>query len=124
MHAKDRDALDSVGAGQIVALIGLKNSFTGDTICDPDNPVVLERMTFPEPVISMSIEPNTADDKKKLGDALVTIRREDPSFRSQYNDETGETIISGMGELHLEIIKNKLVRDMKVGVTVGRPRVS
>ena len=81
-------------------------------------------MTFPEPVISMSIEPNTADDKKKLGDALVTIRREDPSFRSQYNDETGETIISGMGELHLEIIKNKLVRDMKVGVTVGRPRVS
>ncbi len=81
-------------------------------------------MTFPEPVISMSIEPNTADDKKKLGDALVTIRREDPSFRSQYNDETGETIISGMGELHLEIIKNKLVRDMKVGVTVGTPRVS
>ncbi|MDE0888376.1 MAG: elongation factor G [Phycisphaerales bacterium] len=124
MHAKDRDALDEVGAGQIVALIGLKNSFTGDTICDPDKPVVLERMTFPEPVISMSIEPNTADDKKKLGDALVTIRREDPSFRTQYNDETGETIISGMGELHLEIIKNKLVRDMKVDVTVGRPRVS
>jgi elongation factor G len=124
MHAKDRDALDEVGAGQIVALIGLKNSFTGDTVCDPDQPVVLERMTFPEPVISMSIEPNTADDKKKLGDALVTIRREDPSFRTQYNDETGETIISGMGELHLEIIKNKLVRDMKVDVTVGRPRVS
>jgi len=124
MHAKDRDALEEVGAGQIVALIGLKNSFTGDTICDPDNPVILERMTFPEPVISMSIEPNTADDKKKLGDALQTIRREDPSFRSQYNDETGETIISGMGELHLEIIKNKLVRDMKVGVTVGKPRVS
>ena len=124
MHAKDRDALDEVGAGQIVALIGLKNSFTGDTVCDPDKPVVLERMTFPEPVISMSIEPNTADDKKKLGDALVTIGREDPSFRTQYNDETGETIISGMGELHLEIIKNKLVRDMKVDVTVGRPRVS
>ena len=124
MHAKDREALEEVGAGQIVALIGLKNSFTGDTICDPDDPVILERMTFPEPVISMSIEPNTADDKKKLGDALQTIRREDPSFRSQYNDETGETIISGMGELHLEIIKNKLVRDMKVGVTVGKPRVS
>ncbi len=124
MHAKDREALEEVGAGNIVALIGLKSSFTGDTICDPDNPVILERMTFPEPVISMSIEPNTADDKKKLGDALQTIRREDPSFRSQYNDETGETIISGMGELHLEIIKNKLVRDMKVGVTVGKPRVS
>ena len=124
MHAKDREALDQVGAGQIVALIGLKNSFTGDTICDLDNPIILERMDFPDPVISMSIEPNTADDKKKLGEALTTIRREDPSFRTQYNDETGETIISGMGELHLEIIKNKLVRDMKVGVQVGRPRVS
>ncbi|MEC9157530.1 MAG: elongation factor G [Planctomycetota bacterium] len=124
MHAKDREALDQVGAGQIVALIGLKNSFTGDTICSVDEPVILEKMDFPEPVISMSIEPNTADDKKKLGEALTTIRREDPSFRSQYNEETGETIISGMGELHLEIIKNKLVRDMKVGVQVGRPRVS
>ena len=124
MHAKDREALDQVGAGQIVALIGLKNSFTGDTICDPDNPIILEKMDFPDPVISMSIEPNTADDKKKLGEALTTIRREDPSFRTQYNEETGETIISGMGELHLEIIKNKLVRDMKVGVQVGRPRVS
>jgi elongation factor G len=124
MHAKDRDALDEVGPGQIVGLIGVKNSFTGDTICSIEEPVLLERMTFPEPVISMSIEPNTADDKKKLGDAMVVIRREDPSFRTQYNDETGETIISGMGELHLEIIKNKLVRDMKVNVTVGKPRVS
>ena len=124
MHAKDREALEQVGPGQIVGLIGLKNSFTGDTICATDAPVALEKMTFPEPVISMSIEPNTADDKKKLGDALVSIRREDPSFRTQFNDETGETIISGMGELHLEIIKNKLVRDMKVGVTVGKPRVS
>ncbi len=124
MHAKDRDALESVGAGQIVAVIGPKNSITGDTLCDPDNPIVLEKMDFPEPVISMSIEPNTADDKKKLGEALTTIRREDPSFRSNYNDETGETIIAGMGELHLEIIKNKLVRDMKINVTVGKPRVS
>ena len=124
MHAKDRDALESVGAGQIVAVIGPKNSITGDTLCDPDNPIILEKMDFPEPVISMSIEPNTADDKKKLGEALTTIRREDPSFRSNYNDETGETIIAGMGELHLEIIKNKLVRDMKINVTVGKPRVS
>jgi len=124
MHAKDRDALDSIGAGQIVAVIGPKNSITGDTLCDADNPIILERMVFPEPVISMSIEPNSAEDKKKLGEALTTIRREDPSFRSTYNDETGETIIAGMGELHLEIIKNKLVRDMKVNVTVGRPRVS
>ena len=124
MHAKDRNALEEVDAGNIVAVIGLKSSYTGDTICDPDHPIILERMTFPEPVISMAIEPITAEDKKKLGDALTTIRREDPSFRSNYNDETGETIIAGMGELHLEIIKNKLTRDMKVGVNVGKPRVS
>ncbi len=124
MHSKDRTALDSTGAGQIVAVVGLKDSFTGDTLCDPDNPIILERMVFPEPVISMSIEPVTADDKKKLGEALTTIRREDPSFRSNYNEETGETIISGMGELHLEIIKNKLTRDMKIGVNVGKPRVA
>ncbi|MEQ8769679.1 MAG: elongation factor G [Phycisphaerales bacterium] len=124
MHAKDRMSLDEVGAGNIVAVVGIKNSITGDTLCDPDEPIVLERMTFPEPVISMSIEPKTADDKRKLSEALVTIRREDPSFRSEYNDETGQTIIAGMGELHLEIIKNKLVRDMKIGVEVGKPRVS
>ncbi len=124
MHAKDRIPLDEIGAGNIVALVGIKDSITGDTLCDSDDPIVLERMTFPEPVISMSIEPKTADDKKKLSEALVTIRREDPSFRSEYNDETGQTIISGMGELHLEIIKNKIVRDMKVNVEVGKPRVS
>lgn len=124
MHAKDRQALDAAEAGQIVAIIGLKHSYTGDTLCDPDEPIILERMDFPEPVISMSIEPATADDKKKLGEALTTIRREDPSFQSNYNDETGETIIAGMGELHLEIIKNKIVRDMKVNVRVGTPRVS
>jgi elongation factor G len=124
MHAREREALESTDAGNIVAVVGLKNSYTGDTLCDPDHPIILERMEFPEPVISMSIEPVTADDKKKLGEALQTIRREDPSFRSSYNDETGETIIAGMGELHLEIIANKLKRDMKIGVNVGRPRVS
>tara|TARA_R110002073_G_scaffold104622_4_gene236481 strand:+ start:126756 stop:128873 length:2118 start_codon:yes stop_codon:yes gene_type:complete len=124
MHAKDRLALDEVGAGNIVAVVGIKNSMTGDTLCDPDNPIILERMEFPPPVISMSIEPKTADDKRKLSEALVTIRREDPSFRSEYNEETGQTIIAGMGELHLEIIKNKLLRDMKIGVEVGKPRVS
>ncbi|MEM7228541.1 MAG: elongation factor G [Planctomycetota bacterium] len=124
MHAKDRESLDVAVAGQIVAVIGLKNSVTGDTLCDTDDPIILEKMHFPDPVLSMSIEPKTADDKKKLGDALVTIRREDPSFRSEFNDETGETIIAGMGELHLEIIKNKLTRDMKVNVEVGQPRVS
>tara|TARA_B100001059_G_scaffold202531_1_gene210560 strand:+ start:13210 stop:15324 length:2115 start_codon:yes stop_codon:yes gene_type:complete len=124
MHAKDREALDEVAAGQIVAIIGLKNSVTGDTLCDADDPIVLERMHFPDPVISMSIEPMTTDDKKKLAEALGTIMREDPSFRSNYNEDTGETIISGMGELHLEIVKNKLVRDMKIGVNIGTPRVS
>jgi elongation factor G len=124
MHAKDRMALDEVGAGNIVAVVGIKNSITGDTLCSGEDPIILERMEFPEPVISMSIEPKTADDKRKLSEALVTIRREDPSFRSEFNEETGQTIISGMGELHLDIIKNKLVRDMKIGVEVGRPRVS
>jgi len=124
MHAKERIPRDSVSAGAIVALIGLKNSITGETLCDTDNPIVLERMDFPEPVISMSIEPATTADKEKLANALVTIRREDPSFRSHYDDETGQTIIAGMGELHLEIIKHKLTRDMKVGVNVGKPRVA
>ena len=123
MHAKDRISLEEAGAGKIVAVIGIKASYTGDTLCEPNDPIVLERMTFPEPVISMAIEPNTNDDKRRLSEALATIRREDPSFHSHYDDETGQTIIAGMGELHLEIIKNKLIRDMKVGVNVGKPRV-
>ena len=124
MHAKERLALDQAGAGSIVAVVGIKESYTGDTLCDPGEPIQLERMAFPEPVISMSIEPNSSEDKRRLSEALTVIRREDPSFRSHFDDETGQTIIAGMGELHLEVIKNKLVRDMKVGVKVGRPRVS
>ncbi|MHC4947379.1 MAG: elongation factor G [Planctomycetota bacterium] len=124
MHAKDRQPLDVAAAGQIVAVIGLKHSVTGDTLCSTTDPIILEKMDFPEPVISMSIEPNTNEDKKKLSEALGTIRREDPSFQTRYNEETGETIIAGMGELHLEIVKNKLLRDMKIGVKVGTPRVS
>ncbi len=124
MHAKDRLARDNAKAGEIVAIVGLKNSITGETLCDQNDPIVLERMDFPDPVISMSIEPATAADKEKLGNALVTIRREDPSFQSHYDDETGQTIIAGMGELHLDIIKTKLIRDMKVGVNVGTPRVA
>jgi elongation factor G len=124
MHAKDRIPLDEVGAGNIVAVVGVKDSITGDSLCDPDDQIILERMDFPEPVISMSIEPSSADDNRKLGEALVTIRREDPSFRSHFDDETGQTIIAGMGELHLEIIKNRLTRDMKINVQVGKPRVS
>ncbi len=124
MHAQNRIPLDEVTAGNIVAVVGIKDSYTGDTLCDPEDPIMLERMFFPEPVIAMSIEPKTQDDKRKLSEALGVIRREDPSFRSNYNEETGETIIAGMGELHLEIIKNKLVRDMKINVNVGKPKVS
>ena len=124
MHAKNRDPLDRVGAGQIVAVIGPKHSVTGDTLCDPEHPIILERIQFPEPVITMSIEPQTNDDKTRLAEAMSTIHREDPSFHFTYNKESGETIIAGMGELHLEIIKHKLVRDRKIAVTVGTPRVS
>ncbi|MFN0132747.1 MAG: elongation factor G [Phycisphaerales bacterium] len=124
MHAQNRIPLETVSAGNIVAVVGIKDSYTGDTLCDPDAPIILERMTFPEPVISMSIEPKTTEDKRKLSDALATIRREDPSFRYTFDEETAQTIISGMGELHLDIIRTKLVRDMKIGVEVGKPRVS
>ena len=124
MHAQNRIPLDAVTAGNIVAVVGIKDSYTGDTLCDQDKPIILERMHFPEPVISMSIEPKSTEDKRRLSDALATIRREDPSFRYTYDDETAQTIISGMGELHLEIIRNKLVRDMKINVEVGKPRVS
>ena len=124
MHANTRIPLEEATAGNIVAIVGIKDSYTGDTLCDIDDPIMLERMFFPEPVISMSIEPKSQDDKRKLSEALGIIKREDPSFRSNYNEETGETIISGMGELHLEIIANKLRRDMKIGVDVGKPKVS
>jgi elongation factor G len=124
MHAQNRNDLEQVTAGNIVAVVGVKDSYTGDTLCDADEQIILERMHFPEPVIAMAIEPKTQDDKRKLSEALGVIRREDPSFRSKFDEETGETIISGMGELHLEIIKNKLVRDMKINVNVGKPKVS
>ncbi|MFN9969804.1 MAG: elongation factor G, partial [Phycisphaerae bacterium] len=124
MHAQNRIPLEEVTAGNIVAVVGIKESYTGDTLCDADEPIMLERMFFPEPVIAMSIEPKTTEDKRKLSEALGVIRREDPSFRSNYDEETGETIIAGMGELHLEIIKNKLTRDMKINVAVGKPKVS
>jgi len=124
MHAQNRIPLEQVTAGNIVAVVGIKDSYTGDTLCDADDPILLERMFFPEPVIAMSIEPKTTEDKRKLSEALGVIRREDPSFRSNYDEETGETIIAGMGELHLEIIKNKLTRDMKINVAVGKPKVS
>ncbi|HYF14913.1 MAG TPA: elongation factor G [Phycisphaerales bacterium] len=124
MHAQNRIPLEEVTAGNIVAVVGIKNSYTGDTLCDPDKPIILERMHFPEPVIAMAIEPKSQDDKRKLSEALGVIRREDPSFRYSFDDETGQTIIQGMGELHLEIIRNKLIRDMKINVETGKPKVS
>ncbi len=124
MHADSRQILDSAKAGDIVAVVGLKNTLTGDTICDTKHPVVLESITFPETVISMSIEPKTAAERAKLGEALATLRREDPTFNCSNDPETGQTIISGMGELHLEILQHKLVRDMGVNVRIGKPRVA
>ncbi len=124
MHANSRQSLDKAVAGDIVALIGLKQSLTGDTICSPKNPVELERIKFPEPVISLSIEPRTAGERNKLAEALEILKREDPTFKAEFREETGQTIISGMGELHLEILQHKLVRDMKLDILVGRPRVS
>jgi elongation factor G len=124
MHAADRNPIDVAEAGDIVACIGIKEAMTGDTLCAEDAPIVLERPTFPEPVISMSIEPKTAADKQRLGEALTTLRREDPTFQAHYDDETGQTIIAGMGELHLEILRLRLTRDHKVEVIVGKPRVA
>jgi elongation factor G len=124
MHANSRNILDSTGAGDIVAVVGLKDTLTGDTICDTKHPVVLESITFPETVISMSIEPRTTADRAKLSDALAVLRREDPTFECKYDKETGQTIIGGMGELHLEILQHKLIRDIGVDVRVGKPKVA
>ncbi len=124
MYAKQRIRRDEALAGDIVALVGCKYSLTGDTLCDPRNQVVLDTMDFPEAVISMSIEPRSSADKAKLASALEVLRREDPSFQCRFNSETGQTLIAGMGELHLEILHHKLRRDMGVDVKVGRPRVA
>jgi len=124
MHAKERKILDSAGAGDIVAVVGLKQTLTGDTICDPKKPVCLPSITFPQTVINMSIEPRTAAEKVKLADALADLKREDPTFECKIDGETGQTIISGMGELHLEILQHKLVKDKGVNVRVGKPRVA
>jgi elongation factor G len=124
MYAKQRIRRDEAFAGDIVAVVGCKHSLTGDTLCDSRDPIILERMEFPRGVISMSIEPRNSADKTKLQDALGVLRREDPTFTSRFDEETGQTIITGMGELHLEILHNKLRRDMGVDVKVGKPRVA
>ncbi len=124
MHANERKILDSAGAGDIVAVVGLKQSLTGDTICDPKKPVCLPNITFPQTVMNMSIEPRTAAEKAKLADALADLKREDPTFKCKTDADTGQTIISGMGELHLEVLQHKLIREKGVNVRVGKPRVA
>jgi elongation factor G len=124
MHANSRIILDLAHAGDIVSVVGLKETLTGDTLCDTHHRVMLESISFPETVISMSIEPRSAADRMKLSEALLMLRKEDPTFGFKYDEETGQTIISGMGELHLEVLEHKLVRDLGVNVRVGKPRVA
>ncbi len=124
MHANHRDEIKEVRAGDIAAAIGLKDVVTGDTLCDPNNPIILERMDFPEPVISVAVEPKTKGDQEKMGIALGRLAQEDPSFRVHTDEESGQTIISGMGELHLEIIVDRMKREFKVECNVGQPQVA
>jgi elongation factor G len=124
MHANQREEIKEVRAGDIAAAVGLKEATTGDTLCDPANPIVLERMIFPEPVISQAVEPKTKPDQEKMGMALNRLAQEDPSFRVQTDEESGQTIISGMGELHLEILVDRMKREFGVEATVGKPQVA
>ncbi len=124
MHSNKREEVKKIYAGDIVAAVGLKKTLTGDTLCDNDHPIILEAMEFPEPVISVAIEPRTKADQEKLSISLGKLAQEDPSFKVSYNEETGQTIISGMGELHLEIIVDRLLREFKVGANVGKPQVA
>jgi elongation factor G len=124
MHANHREEIDEAGAGDIVAGVGFKDTSTGETICTEDQPIILESMDFPEPVIDVAIEPKTKADQDRIGDSLKRLAEEDPSFRTRYDADNGQTIISGMGELHLEIIIDRLLREFKVNANVGKPRVA
>ena len=124
MHANHREDKDAVFAGDIVAAVGLKNTTTGDTLTDPAHPIVLERMEFPEPVISVAIEPKTKIDQDKLGKALGALSEEDPTFQVHTDEETGQTIIAGMGELHLDVLVDRMVREFSVAANVGKPQVA
>ena len=124
MHANKREEIEQVWSGDIAAAVGLKNVTTGDTICAQDAPIILESMTFPAPVIHVSIEPKTKSDQEKLGVALAKLMKEDPTFRVHTDPDTGQTLISGMGELHLDIITDRLVREFNVGASIGRPQVA
>jgi elongation factor G len=124
MHAIKREELPTVTAGDIVAVQGLKQTTTGDTLCDPNSPIILESMTFPDPVISVAIEPKTKSDQEKLGTAIQKLAQEDPTFKVQNDEETGQTIISGMGELHLEVLVDRMKREFSVEANVGKPQVA
>src|SRR3546814_1603594 len=124
MHANSREDVKEARAGDIVAIAGLKNTTTGDTLCDPLKPVILERMEFPEPVIEVAVEPKTKTDQEKMGVALSRLAAEDPSFRVSSDNESGQTVIKGMGEPHLEIIVDRLRREFKVEDNVGAPQVA
>ncbi len=124
MHANHREDVESAYAGDIVGVVGLKSTSTGDTLCDQNAQVLLEAIQFPEPVIAVAIEPKTKGDQDRLGDALSKLAEEDPTFRTRYDHETGQTIISGMGELHLEVITDRMMREYKVEARVGRPQVA
>jgi len=124
MHANQRVEIKDVHAGDIAAAVGLKDATTGDTLCDPNNIIILERMEFPEPVISQAVEPKTKADQEKMGLALNRLAQEDPSFRVKTDEESGQTIISGMGELHLEILVDRMKREFGVEATVGKPQVA
>ena len=124
MHANKREERDTAGAGMIIAVMGLKDTTTGDTLCDPDKPVILESMEFPDPVIHVAIEPKTKGDQEKLGTAIQRLAEEDPTFHVRSDEETGQTIIGGMGELHLEILVDRMKREFKVEANVGKPQVA
>jgi elongation factor G len=124
MHANKREEIPSVGAGDIVAVMGLKDTTTGETLCDSANPVVLESMTFPAPVIHVAIEPKTKSDQEKLSTAIQRLAEEDPTFQVRTDEETGQTIIAGMGELHLEVLVDRMRREFKVEANVGKPQVA
>lgn len=124
MHANHREDVDEAYTGDIVAVVGLKHTRTGDTLCEEKDPIILEKMDFPEPVISVAIEPKTKADQEKMGEALAKLSEEDPTFRVSTNEETGQTIISGMGELHLEIIIDRMKREFRVEANVGKPQVA
>ena len=124
MHANSREEIESIGAGDICAVIGLKSTFTGDTLCDPAHPILLESINFPEPVIEVAIEPKTRADQDKMGMALARLAEEDPTFRLRTDEETGQTIIMGMGELHLDVIVDRMLREFKVSANVGKPQVA